>query len=453
MRPVLIELGPLVIRYYGVMYVIAFTVGLYLAWIGVKVRRLAKVRSNRARERTFENLRSILERSFSGSLRERVIGLLGADEVADAIADAVVGASARILTSASEPKLEVARRAVRSAIVEVEGAEVDAIAADRDGLVDAIGAAVYRRWNLHALVREGAVALDGVGCETIERMAFLIDAAVVRFLRKNWRYHWNLEEIEGLRVTLARSLRDAYGAPAGGDVLTEEELLSVAREVAPQILFVWDDAVDLLLWTIPCAILGARIYYVVFRWDVYRANPIDVFKIWEGGLAIHGGVLVGALTVYLFARWKGVRFWAVTDILAPSLILGQAIGRIGNLMNGDAFGTPTTLPWGIRFPAESPAGRVYPGQATHPSMVYEMILNLMIFAYLWSIRKRGYKDGFATAMYFILYAIARSIVSFTRGDSLWLGPIRAAHAISAVFVVGFGVLIWRRRLYERSSTA
>ena len=91
----------------------------------------------------------------------------------------------------------------------------------------------------------------------------------------------------------------------------------------------------------------------------------------------------------------------------------------------------------------------YPGLATHPSMIYEMILNLMIFGFLWLTRKRGYRDGFATSMYFILYALARSIVSFTRGDSLWLGPIRAAHVISGIFVVGFGLLIWRRRLFER----
>jgi phosphatidylglycerol:prolipoprotein diacylglycerol transferase len=214
-----------------------------------------------------------------------------------------------------------------------------------------------------------------------------------------------------------------------------------------------EDLLDLVLWTIPSAIIGARLYYVAFRWGVYGRNPMDILKIWEGGLAIHGGVLAGALAVYLFSRRRKVSFWSLSDALVPSLVLGQAIGRIGNLMNGDAYGIPTTLPWGIRFPAESPAGMAFPGLATHPSMLYEMVLNLMIFGYLWAIRKRGHKEGFSTSMYFILYAIARSIVSITRGDSLWIGPIRAAHVISAVFVIGFGVLIWRRRLYERASIA
>jgi phosphatidylglycerol:prolipoprotein diacylglycerol transferase len=212
-----------------------------------------------------------------------------------------------------------------------------------------------------------------------------------------------------------------------------------------------DDLLDLLLWTIPAAIIGARIYYVAFQWQYYSSHLLDVLKIWQGGLAIHGGLIGGIIAVYLFSLAKKISFWALTDAVAPSLILGQAIGRIGNLMNGDAYGTPTQLPWGIHFPADSPAGMAYPGQATHPSMIYEMILNLMIFGLLWKLRKRNYRDGFITALYFILYSIARSIVSFTRGDSLWLGPIRAAHAISAVLVLLFLTLILSRRLYKKTT--
>ena len=224
-----------------------------------------------------------------------------------------------------------------------------------------------------------------------------------------------------------------------------------------------------MLWVIPAALIGARLYYVAFQWDYYGRHPLDIVKLWQGGLAIHGGVLAGLIAVWVFARVKRVRFWALTDALCPSLILGQAIGRIGNLTNGDAFGLPTTLPWGIRFPLSSPAGQAFPGQATHPSMIYEMILNLLIFALLWGwARKRGYRDGFVTAAYFILYAVARSIVSFTRADSLWLGSLRtiqvtvgeysyetvvgsfrAAHAISIAFVVGFGLFILLGRLYRR----
>jgi phosphatidylglycerol---prolipoprotein diacylglyceryl transferase len=234
-----------------------------------------------------------------------------------------------------------------------------------------------------------------------------------------------------------------------------------------------DDLLDLLLWTVPAAIVGARLYYVLFRWDHYGANLIDILKLWEGGLAIHGGVLAGIVSVFLFSRRKGVRFWRLTDAIAPSLILGQAIGRIGNFTNGDAFGLPTNAPWGLQFPLESPAGAAFPGMATHPSMLYEMMLNLGIFAVLWSVRRKGFRDGFSTALYFVLYAVARSIVSFTRADSLWLGRLRvvertladgsvyettvgafrAAHAISLAFILAFGVMIWRSRLYARANVS
>jgi phosphatidylglycerol:prolipoprotein diacylglycerol transferase len=230
-----------------------------------------------------------------------------------------------------------------------------------------------------------------------------------------------------------------------GFFLTRSEILRKKIALSSESLL------DLLLWTVPLAIIGARIYYVAFQWSYYGSHLADIFKIWNGGLAIHGGILGGALAIFLFARHKRVSFWALTDCLVPSLILGQAIGRIGNLMNGDAYGLPTTLPWGIHFPADSPAGLAYPGQATHPSMIYEMLLNLMIFAFLWGTRKRGYRDGFATAMYFILYAIARTIVSFTRGDDLYLGPIKAPYLISGIFILVFGLLIWRRRLYVRET--
>ncbi|MCX6095437.1 MAG: prolipoprotein diacylglyceryl transferase [Candidatus Bipolaricaulota bacterium] len=226
----------------------------------------------------------------------------------------------------------------------------------------------------------------------------------------------------------------------------------LAREARRKALPLSSEGVlDLLLVTIPAAIIGARLYYVLFQWGYYGRHPLDILKVWQGGLAIHGGVIAGALAVLAFSRVKKVTFWPLADAIVPSLVLGQAIGRIGNLMNGDAYGLPTRLPWGIHFPPDSPVGRAYPGLATHPSMIYEMILDVLVFAYLWGIRKKGYRDGFPTAMYVILYSLARSLVSFSRGDDLFLGPIRAPHAISAVLVIGFTAFILWRRLYERTT--
>jgi len=236
--------------------------------------------------------------------------------------------------------------------------------------------------------------------------------------------------------------------------------LLVRREVVRKRIDLSSEGLlDLFLWTIPMAIIGARLYYVVFQWSYYSAHPIDIVKIWEGGLAIHGGVIAGAITVYVFCRAKRLSFWHLSDALVPSLILGQAIGRIGNLMNGDAHGLETSLPWGIQFPADVPAGLKLVDGAwvragpTHPTMIYEMILNLAIFAVLWWwVRRRGFRDGFSTALYVILYSVGRSIVSFVRADSLWIGPVRAAHVVSAVLIAVFGALIIVRRLYGREPT-
>jgi len=228
-------------------------------------------------------------------------------------------------------------------------------------------------------------------------------------------------------------------------------LVLVAREVRRKGLGLsTEDLFDLLLLTIPVAILCARLYYVAFLWKHYGRNLLDILKIWQGGLAIHGGVIGGALAVYLFSRWKRQRFLALTDAICPSLILGQAIGRIGNLMNGDAHGLPTTLPWGLRFPAGTPAGEQFPNAPTHPTMIYEMILNALIFVLLWRLRKRGYKEGFLTALYAILYSIGRGVVSFVRADSLMLGSLRAAHLLSAIVIVcGAAWILWGR-LYRRT---
>jgi phosphatidylglycerol:prolipoprotein diacylglycerol transferase len=209
-----------------------------------------------------------------------------------------------------------------------------------------------------------------------------------------------------------------------------------------------EDLLDLFLVIIPLGLLFARAYYVAFRWDVYRAQPGEIFKLWHGGLAIHGGLLGGALGLWLGARWKKVRLWPLADVVVPAVILGQAIGRVGNFLNGDAFGTPTSLPWGIVFPPTSPAGQAYPSQPLHPAMLYELLGNLIVFGVLWRLRKRPAQPGFLTAVYFMGYSVVRGLVSCVRGDSLWLGPIRAAHVASLLLFLGFGLWLWRARLWQ-----
>jgi len=210
-----------------------------------------------------------------------------------------------------------------------------------------------------------------------------------------------------------------------------------------------EDVLDLFLVVIPLAIVFARLYYVAFQWEWYRHAPWEIPMLWHGGLAIHGGLIGGILGLVIISRWKRVPFWRLADCVVPALVVGQVLGRIGNFLNGDAFGTPTTLPWGIVFPRQSPAGMQYPGQPLHPAMLYEALGNLLVFAVLWWLRKKRFQDGFLSAVYFIAYGVVRFVIEFFRGDALMLGPWRAAQVVSIALVVGFGTWVGVHRLWRR----
>lgn len=209
-----------------------------------------------------------------------------------------------------------------------------------------------------------------------------------------------------------------------------------------------EDILDAFLVTIPLALVFARLYYVAFNWEFYRHNPWEIPAVWHGGLAIHGGLIGGALGLLISARWKKLPFWSLADAVVPALALGQTLGRIGNFLNGDAFGTPTSLPWGIVFPLDSPAGMAYPGQPLHPAMLYEAFGNLLIFLALWRLSRRPAKPGFLAALYFVLYGLVRFPCEFVRGDALWLGPFRAAQVASVLLIFGFGTWLLLRKLWR-----
>jgi len=195
-------------------------------------------------------------------------------------------------------------------------------------------------------------------------------------------------------------------------------------------------------------ILGARIYYVLFNWPYYSQSPWEIPAIWHGGLAIHGGFIGAVLAGWWYVRRHNLSFLRLADAGAPSVILGQAFGRFGNFMNGETHGVPTSMPWGIIFPPESPAGQEFGAVPLHPTMLYEMGLNLLIFALLWSIRKRPAKDGFILCAYLILYSIDRSIVSAFRAEDLMLGSLRAPHVMSALLILGLGWYLVSHRLWR-----
>lgn len=211
-----------------------------------------------------------------------------------------------------------------------------------------------------------------------------------------------------------------------------------------------DDVMNFILWSVLGGIVGARIYYIAFNWDYYSANLRDIPAVWHGGLAIHGGLIGGILVAYIYLKQRGISFWKMADSVAPAIILGQAFGRFGNFMNGDAHGRPTAMPWGIVFPPGSIAGREFPNIPLHPTMLYEMAINISIFLILWfGLRNREHKNGFIFAAYLMLYSLGRFVVESFRADSLMMGPIRAAQAVSLTLAVATLIAILKGRLWKK----
>ena len=234
--------------------------------------------------------------------------------------------------------------------------------------------------------------------------------------------------------------------------------------------------------TIISGLIGARLYYVLLSLRYYLNNPLDIVAVWKGGLAIHGGIIGGFLGALFYSRKYKLNLWDLTDISAPFLLLGQGIGRIGNLMNGEIHGVPTftpwsiifsrqskftewyemyqssslqvqmkfkeLVPWGLVFPSGSPAGDEFPNVALHPAMLYEMILNFIGFAILYKIYKKGNQNkGIITMLYIIIYGVNRSFVSFFRAEDLMVMGMRAPHLISIVmFIIAIiGIIILNRK--------
>lgn len=225
-------------------------------------------------------------------------------------------------------------------------------------------------------------------------------------------------------------------------------------------------------------LIGGRIYYVIFNLDYYLAYPGDILAVWKGGMAIHGGILGGIIGTCIYGRIKKLNPLLLGDCVAVPLLLGQAIGRIGNLMNGEIYGVPTftplkyiftlkpkfyewfnyynslsvdgkgafkeLVPWGLVFPNSSPAGTEFPNLPLHPAMLYELVLNLIGVLFLWFfLRKKNYKTGTLWCSYIIIYSIIRTFVSFFRAEDLMFYGFRAPHVISVVLIIISSLFIYK----------
>ncbi len=213
-----------------------------------------------------------------------------------------------------------------------------------------------------------------------------------------------------------------------------------------------DQAMNCTLLIFLGGLLGGRAYEVIFEWSNHYANRPwwEVFAIWHGGLAIHGGILGGTFALFLYAKAKKLRFLEMTDIGAMCIILGQAIGRWGNFTNGEAAGPVTDFALGIVFPPGSPA--YAEGQPVHPTMLYESLGNFIIFFILWKVRLKNFRPGMLLALHFILYSTWRIALTDLRTDNqfffLFDFKIFASYATGAALVVAGILLIWRNRLWE-----
>ena len=201
-----------------------------------------------------------------------------------------------------------------------------------------------------------------------------------------------------------------------------------------------DDIVDGVLYVTPFAILCARLYYCVFSWDMYRDNPISMLYIWEGGLAIYGGVLGAILGVAVYCKFRKIPVATLLDLVALGFLIGQSAGRWGNFFNREAFGAPTDsfLRMGL-FNTYTQTVEYY-----HPTFLYESVWNLTGFVLLHFLSKKRRYDGQIALGYAAWYGLGRAMIEGLRMDSLWWGPFRVSQLLAAVScIAAVSVLIWQ----------
>jgi phosphatidylglycerol:prolipoprotein diacylglycerol transferase len=175
-----------------------------------------------------------------------------------------------------------------------------------------------------------------------------------------------------------------------------------------------DRLLDLCFYILIAAIVGSRLLYVLLDWPTFRQDPVEIIRIWRGGLVFYGGFIAAFLAALWYIRSKGLALWKTADILAPSIAFGQFVGRIGCLFAGCCYGRPCNLPWAITF--TSPESLAPTGVPLHPTQIYSSLNGLLIFAVLVGLRRLKRFEGQIFWTYVLLYGVSRSIIEFFRGD-------------------------------------
>ncbi len=207
---------------------------------------------------------------------------------------------------------------------------------------------------------------------------------------------------------------------------------------------------NLLFWGLIFGIIGARLYYVIFNWSMFSDDWLEIFKVWNGGLAIHGGLIAGLITIIIYTKKYNVRTMRVLDFIVVPLLLGQAIGRWGNFFNQEAHGAATTLATlqSLHIPDFIIEGMTIDGVVYTPTFLYESIVCAIAFFVLAIVRRGKYtKVGMMTACYLIIYGTLRFFIEMSRTDALMLGGFKVAQIVSVVmFLIGLGMIMFFTRM-------
>ncbi len=207
-----------------------------------------------------------------------------------------------------------------------------------------------------------------------------------------------------------------------------------------------DTAIDIVLYSVPLGIIGARLYYVAFAWDSFKDNPITALYIWQGGIAIYGGIIGGFLGLLIMSKKQNISLPLLTDIITPSVLLGQAIGRWGNFFNQEAHGRLVQDAAWQFFPAAVNIS----GQWYYATFFYESMWNFLGFLFLYFSRKKYYNyHGTTTLWYFAIYALGRMTIEMMRTDSLMLGAMRVSQGLSILLFFVSIILLSRKVSAQR----
>ncbi len=219
--------------------------------------------------------------------------------------------------------------------------------------------------------------------------------------------------------------------------------VAISYKRAPKFGIEQERVIDLCLFCFPAAVIGARLWYVLFNYELYRGDWSAIINVRQGGLAFHGGLIFAIITAVILCRkWK-LNIWRVMDLAAPVIALGQAVGRWGNFFNHEAHGGPTNLPWAIEVN----------GQMVHPTFLYESIWCFILFIFLMIITDRRKFDGQLILIYGILYSVERFFVEALRTDSLYIGVFKTAQLVSIAAVLLCAVIYYIKNRKNRKNSS